>query len=93
VNPFSPARVFKISPPLNIENPKSLESSSATVVFPTAGQPEMTMLRFFAIGHQFPVRLGMVVFVTFEIIPLNANEVIRNQPHKKTSPGTRHGPL
>ena len=60
------------------------------MVFPTAGQPEITILLLYVIVHQFPVRLGMLVLVTFDIIPLNANDVIRNQPQRKTSPGTRH---
>jgi hypothetical protein len=60
------------------------------VVLPTAGHPEITMLFLRAIVHQFPVKLGIAVLVTFDIIPLNANDVIRNQPQRKTSPGTEH---
>src|SRR5919198_5318073 len=43
--------------------------------------------------HLYYVILGILVFVTFEIIPLNAKFVIRNQPKRYTSPGTVHGPL
>jgi hypothetical protein len=43
--------------------------------------------------NQFPVKLGIPVFVTFAIIPLNAKDVIRNHPQRKTWPGTMHEPL
>jgi hypothetical protein len=56
------------------------------VVLPTAGQPEITMLKllllFFFLAAIIYVRLGMLVLVTLDIMPLNANEVIKNQPHR-----------
>jgi hypothetical protein len=36
--------------------------------------------------------LGIEVFVILDTIPLNAKLVIRNHPHKYTSPGTEQGP-
>src|SRR5213594_2220467 len=37
--------------------------------------------------------LGMLVFVTLDIMPLKPNEPIRNHPHRYTWPCILHGPL
>jgi hypothetical protein len=75
-----------MSPPLYIARPNSCASLLATVVLPTAGQPEITMLKlllfFFFLAAIIYVRLGMLVLVTLDIMPLNANEDMKNQPHR-----------
>ena len=35
-------------------------------------------------SNQFPVKLGIPVFVTFDIIPLIAKDVITNHPQRNT---------
>jgi hypothetical protein len=37
--------------------------------------------------------VGMLVFVTFDIIPLKAKFTSKNQPHRNTCPGILHGPF